>query len=75
MDADGSGRRQITFNEFDEDQPGWSPDGRYIVFDRWNVGFDSDVFVIRADGRGEFNLTNEHRASSTASRPGRRTGA
>ena len=28
MDADGSGRRQITFNELDEDRPGWSPDGR-----------------------------------------------
>ena len=58
MSADGSGRRQLTFNEFDDGIPSWSPNGRRIVFHRWFGDFDADLFTMRLDGAGERNLTN-----------------
>jgi Tol biopolymer transport system component len=57
MNADGTGRRQLTSTEQTEDVASWSPDGRRIVFDRWFGDFDADVLTIRADGGGEQNLT------------------
>lgn len=45
---------QLTFDPTLKDQlPDWSPDGSHIAF-----GADDDVFVMRADGSGLFNLTN-----------------
>ena len=34
MNADGSNQTQITFNEFNDEVPAWSPDGKRIVFQR-----------------------------------------
>ncbi|WP_270037424.1 TolB family protein [Solirubrobacter ginsenosidimutans] len=62
MNADGSDVRQITFNELDDEDPAWSPDGRHIVFVR---DFDPvrgqvnyDIFTMRASGGDERNITN-----------------
>jgi Tol biopolymer transport system component len=59
MNADGTGRRQLTANDYDEDVASWSPDGRRIVFDRWfgYEPFDADIVTVRVDGSGEDNLT------------------
>src|SRR3712207_3404046 len=33
VDADGSGERQLTWNDADDTPPAWSPDGSQILFD------------------------------------------
>lgn len=37
----------------------WSPDSRWIAYDSEGPGFGHDLFIIRADGSGQTNLT-EH---------------
>ena len=49
MNADGSNVRQITFNELDDEDPAWSPDGRRVVFPR-----DLDPVI----GRTELTTTS-----------------
>jgi Tol biopolymer transport system component len=62
MNADGSNQTQLTFNDLDDEDPGWSPNGRRIVFQRdFNAvrgEVDLDIFTMKADGTGEKNLTN-----------------
>lgn len=62
MNADGSKPRQLTFNELDDEDPAWSPDGRRIVFRRdlnpVRGETDYDIFTMRVDGTRETNLTN-----------------
>jgi TolB protein len=61
MDADGSHKRQITFNALDDEQPAWSPDGRRITFIRDFAPIrgevDFDLFTMNADGTDQRNLT------------------
>jgi Tol biopolymer transport system component len=62
MDADGSNQTQITFNSLDDEDPGWSPNGKRIVFQRdfdpVRGQFDLDILTMRANGAHERNLTN-----------------
>jgi Tol biopolymer transport system component len=61
MRGDGSGKTQLTHNEFDDLDPAWSPSGRRIVFARdpdGNGAADSELWVMRADGSGERQLTD-----------------
>jgi Tol biopolymer transport system component len=62
MNADGSNPTQLTFNDLDDEDPAWSPNGRRIVFQRdFNAvrgEVDFDIFTMKADGTGEKNLTN-----------------
>jgi TolB protein len=53
MNADGSGRRQITTTPLGGSNPSWSPDGRRIAFD----GPGGNIFVMNADGGGVRQLT------------------
>ena len=58
MNADGSGRRNLTrrpvdYGAQDGPSPAWSPDGRKIAFDRDGGG----IFVMNADGSGQRRLT------------------
>jgi hypothetical protein len=57
MNADGSGERRLTRNSASDDSPAWSPDSRKIVFVRGHGGgrvrFESDLYVMSADGHGE----------------------
>ena len=51
MGPDGSGVRRLT--SAGAETPGWSPDGRYIVFSA------GGLFVMRADGSGVMSLPVE----------------
>jgi dipeptidyl aminopeptidase/acylaminoacyl peptidase len=59
--TDGSEMTQLTSNFAQDTHPVWSPDGRFIVFcsDRDGVKmWNSDIFIMRADGTTQTNLTD-----------------
>jgi Tol biopolymer transport system component len=62
MNPNGSDPRQITLNEFDDEDPAWSPNGMRIVFQRdldpVRGKVDYDLFTVAADGTDERRLTD-----------------
>jgi len=59
MNADGSGRVELTNGEFVDYGPDVSPDGRRIVFQRGLRGppyFSPDLYLMSADGTGMIRL-------------------
>jgi TolB protein len=52
MNADGSGRENLTEGPEEDTDPAWSPDGRSVAFVR-----DAAIYVIRADGGGLRRVT------------------
>ncbi len=61
MNADGTGQRQLTFNNEEERAPAWSPDGTRILYACRLPSPTVTPFqlcVINADGTGETTLTN-----------------
>ncbi len=56
MDADGSNRRQVTFNDRINMEPVMSPDGRYIVF-ALQDGRHPHLWRVDADGNNAKQLT------------------
>jgi Tol biopolymer transport system component len=59
MNPDGSGQTALTTPSagFDTFQPDVSPDGRRIVFDRYDQSQD-DLWIMNADGSGQAALTS-----------------
>ena len=60
INADGTGRRQITNNVFPiDEQPAWSPDGSKIAFVSHRPGdTNRNVYVMNSNGSGTAaNLT------------------
>jgi Tol biopolymer transport system component len=47
---DGTGLRQLTTGDFSDRDPAYSPNGRVIAFDRFQVGTGRHVFTMRPDG-------------------------
>jgi TolB protein len=45
VNADGSGLKQITYEQTNDIEPVWSPDGRWLAFHR-----NCDLWLIRPDG-------------------------
>ncbi len=58
MNADGTGRQQLVgaSDSSRNSAPDWSPDGRWITWERW-YGGRFDVWIMRPDGSGKRNLT------------------
>jgi TolB protein len=56
VDVDGRDRRQLTHGPGTSLSPQWSPDGKWIAFERTH-GQHSDAYVVLAGGGGERNLT------------------
>jgi len=53
VNPDGTGRRQITFGRYNDTSPLWSPNGRQILFARWNANEGSPrLCLTAADGSG-----------------------
>lgn len=54
MNVDGTGVHRLTTTDDDDRRPGFSPDGRQIVFTRGESG---DLYVMRADGSDVRRIT------------------
>jgi TolB protein len=61
INADGKNQRNIT-KDFDlrGEEPSWSPDGKYIVFDAGSDRGGSEIYVMDTDGRNLRKLTDNH---------------
>ena len=60
MNADGSGKRNLTRNRASDDYPTWSPDGRRIAFLRASGSYgtrSTHLYVMNADGSGLLKLS------------------
>ena len=57
MQRDGSKVRRLTHSEYTDRWPRWAGDGSYIVFDRNDGDKGSNIVLIRPDGSGERQLT------------------
>lgn len=55
INADGSGKRQLTSDVSIEGLPAWSPDGQWIAY-LSNAGGNWGIWAIRADGSGRRQL-------------------
>ena len=58
VNADGSGRRQLTDGQGDDSDPAWSPDGSKLAFASRRGGM-RDIFFVNADGTGLRRITND----------------
>jgi TolB protein len=60
MNADGSGKRQVTKNGKANFAPFWHPDGKRIIFAS-NMddprGRNFDIYIINEDGTGQERIT------------------
>src|SRR5690606_3207225 len=55
LDRRGGEPRQLTFGDYDDDDPAWSPDGRYLAFvsnrtAEPDSNDNTDIFIVTVDG-------------------------
>jgi Tol biopolymer transport system component len=58
VDFDGSNLKQLTFNNRDDYDASWSPDGDKILFSSNRDGGNSEVYLMNADGSEQTNLSS-----------------
>jgi TolB protein len=69
---DGRGRRELTHDQSFSDMPtSWSPDGRWVLVEREDVGedFDDDVLLVHPDGSGLHTIARDVQGGTPAWRP------
>jgi dipeptidyl aminopeptidase/acylaminoacyl peptidase len=69
MNADGSGRTNLTNHRGDSDSPSWSHDGRQIAFITSNGDGNAGVFVVNVDGSALTRLTYPEREATIDATP------
>ena len=57
MDADGTNQKRLTDNNFVDDDPTWSPDGKKIAFLSQNELGALAIFVMNGDGTAKTEIT------------------
>jgi Tol biopolymer transport system component len=57
MNVDGTGRQQLTNNQFEDSYAAWSPDGTHLVFQSNRDG-NFEIYTMNVDGTGVTRLTN-----------------
>lgn len=68
IDAEGTGSpMRLTNNTEEERAPGWSPDGKRIVYCCRSGGPDFEICVMNANGSGQVQLTDNDAPDLTAS--------
>ena len=67
MSATGGGERHLTYSRFGDTCAIWSPDGRQIAFARYRKSGTRDLWLMRADGKGQHRIVM--RASCAAWSP------
>jgi Tol biopolymer transport system component len=60
MNADGSSVQQLTHDTLPHELPGWSPDGKTILFDT-SAKTQGDIYAINGDGANLVQLTSSKR--------------
>ena len=56
MDSDGRNMRRLTESQGDDEDPCWSPDGRYIVFSSNREG-GYHLYIMNANGQNQRRIT------------------
>lgn len=46
MNSDGTNLSPLVVSPQNEFEPAWSPDGKYVVFDRGHIDFDGNLYII-----------------------------
>lgn len=60
INSDGTGLKRLTFSgEFRSYNPSWSPDGKHIAYYFEKGDGNDQLFVMRADGTQQKNITND----------------
>ena len=57
VSPDGSGRYRITRDQGNNEDPCWSPDGRYIAFSSKRTGDNHHIFIANASGENQRQIT------------------
>ena len=70
INADGSGRTQLTHNSFPDSYPAWSPLGNQIAFVATRPGdTNRNIYVMDAAGNGETSITPNDFTDCTGTPP------
>lgn len=56
-DLTGTFLKQLTFNDRDDYDAKWSPDGQFILFSSNRDSGNAEVYMMHADGTNQINLT------------------
>jgi Tol biopolymer transport system component len=58
MNANGTGRKQLTSHPARDENPDWSPDGTQIAFYSERTG-NGQIYVMNADGTNQHRITHD----------------